>query len=61
MIRSNPESIVEAPLKKFDRVLYQSDRYYDFLIWDDDPIELDKNDEDSITYMDAMQRSDFEK
>ena len=31
------------------------------MIRDDDPIKLDENDEDPITYMDAMQRSDSEK
>ena len=32
-----------------------------FLVWDGDPVELDENNEDPITYMDAMQRSDSEK
>ena len=36
------------------------DRYYGFLVHDADPIELDENNVDLITYMDAMQRSDFE-
>ena len=27
----------------------------------DDPVELDENDEDPIIYIDAMQRSDFQK
>ena len=36
------------------------DRYYGFLVHDADPIELDENNEDPITYMDAMQRSDSE-
>ena len=31
------------------------------MVRDDDPIELDENDEDPITYMDAMQRPDFKK
>ena len=50
----NPEP-VEAPLRRFSRVPYQLDRYYNFLIWDGDPIELDENDKDPITYMEAMQ------
>ena len=32
-----------------------------FLIRDGDPVELDRNNKDPITYMDAMQRSDFDK
>ena len=40
--------MVEAPLRRFDRISYQPDRYYDFLIWDNDPIELDENNEDPI-------------
>ena len=31
------------------------------MVHDGDPIELDENDEDPITYMDALQRSDSEK
>ena len=31
------------------------------MVRDGDPIELDENNEDSITYMDAIQRSDSEK
>ena len=30
------------------------------MVWDDDPIELDENNMDPITYMDALQRSDSE-
>ena len=52
---------MEALLRRSDRVSYQLDRYYDFLVRDGDPIELDENDEDSITYMDAMQRFDSQK
>ena len=52
---------VEALLKRFDRVPHQSDRYYDFLIRNDNLIELDENDEDPITYMEAMQRPDSQK
>ena len=61
LIRSDLEPNVPAPLRRSDRVPCQSDRYYDFLVRDDDPIELDENDEDLITYMDAMQRPDSEK
>ena len=49
---------IEAPLRRSDRVPCQSDRYYGFLIQDGDPIELDENDENPITYMEAMQRLD---
>ena len=31
------------------------------MIQNGDPIDLDENDEDPITYMDAMQRSDSKK
>ena len=61
MIRSDLERNVPAPLRRSDRVPRQPDRYYDFLIRDGDPIEFDENNEDPITYMDAMQRFDFEK
>ena len=54
MIRSYPEPNVPAPLRRSGRVPRQSDRYYDFLVRDGDPIELDENNEDPITYMDAM-------
>ena len=36
------------------------DKYYGFLVHDADPIELDENNENPITYMDAMQRFDSE-
>ena len=52
---------VKALLRRSGRVPCQSDRYYDFLIQDGDPIELDENDEDPITYMEAMQRPDSQK
>ena len=52
---------VEAPLRRSGRVLHQLDRYYSFLIWDGDPIELVENDEDPIIYMEAMQRPDSQK
>ena len=61
LIRSDPEPIVQAPIRRSGRVPCQPDKYYSFLIWDDDPIKLDENDEDPITYMDAMQRPDSEK
>ena len=54
LIRSNSKSIVEISLKRSDRVLCQPDRYYDFLVWDGDPIELDDNNEDPIIYMNTM-------
>ena len=60
LIGSNPEPI-EEPLRRFGRVPRQPDRYFSFLVHDGDPIELDENDEDPITYMDALQRSDSEK
>ena len=61
LIRLDSEPNVPAPLRQSDRVLHQSNRYYDLLIRDGDPIELDENDEDPIIYMDAIQRLDFEK
>ena len=61
MIRSNLKPTVEISLRRSDRVPHQPDRYYDFLIRDGDPVELDKNNEDPIIYMDAMQRSDSDK
>ena len=61
LIRSDLEPIVQAPLRRSGRVPHQPDRYYGFLVRDDNPIELDENNEDPITYMDAMQRSDSEK
>ena len=57
LLRSNPESIVD-PIKRSGRVPRQPDRYLGFLVQDGDPVELDENDKDPITYMDAMQRSD---
>ena len=61
LIRSNPEPNVPIPLRRSDRVPHQPDKYYSFLIQDGDPIKLDENDEDSITCMDVMQRSDSDK
>ena len=49
----NPES-VKVLLKRSDKVPHQSDRYYNFLIQNGDPIEFDENDEDPITYMEAI-------
>ena len=59
LIRSNPEPIVQ-PSRRSGRVPHPLDRYYGYLVQDGDPVELDENNEDPITYMDAMQRSDFE-
>ena len=53
LIWSNLEPI-EEPLRRFGRLPYQPDRYFSFLVHDDDLIELDKNDKDLITYMDAL-------
>ena len=61
LVRSDPKPIVPAPLRRSGRVPRQLDRYYGFLIRDGDPVELDENDEDLITYMDAIQRPDSEK
>ena len=49
LIRSDPKSNVPAPLRRSNRVPRQPDRYYSFLIWDGDPIELDENNEDPST------------
>ena len=50
VIESHPKST----LRRSDRVPHQSDRYYSFLVQDGDPIELDENNEDPITYIDAL-------
>ena len=55
VIESHPE-----PIRRSGRIPRQPDRYYSFLVRDGDPIELDENNEDPITYMDALQRSDSE-
>ena len=52
---------VKVPLRRSGRVPRQPDRYFSFLVRDKDPIKLDENNEDPITYMDALQRSDSEK
>ena len=54
LIRSDSKPNVPVPLRRSDRVPHQPDKYYGFFIRDGDPIELDENDEDPITYMDAM-------
>ena len=48
------ESHPEPTLRRSDRVPRQSNIYYSFLVRDSDPIELDENNEDPITYMDAL-------
>ena len=60
LIGSDPEPI-EEPFRRSGRVPHQPDRYFGFLVHDGDPFELDENDEDPITYMDALQRPDSEK
>ena len=52
---------IETPLRRSDRIPHQLDRYYNFLIQDGDPIKLDENDEDPITYMEAVQRPNSQK
>ena len=54
LIRSNPELIEDASLRRSGRVPHQPDRYYNFLVRDGDPVELDENNKDPITYMNAM-------
>ena len=61
LIRSNMEFLTQISLRRSGRVPHQSDRYLSFLIQDGDPVELDENDENLITYMDEMQRSDSDK
>ena len=58
LIEDSNSEPVEVPLRRSDRVPHQSDRYYNFLMQDGDLIELDENDEDLITYIEAMQRLD---
>ena len=45
-IRSNLKSIIEISLRRFGRVLHQPDKYYDFLIHNGDPVQLNENNED---------------
>ena len=47
LIESNLEPVINALLRRSDRVSCPSDRYYNFLIRDGDPVELDENNEDS--------------
>ena len=61
LMMSNLIPVVEAPLRRSDRVSRQLDKYYGFLVQDGDPVGLDENNEDLITYMDAIQRSDSDK
>ena len=58
---SNLEPVVTIPLRRSDKVSHQPDRYYSFLVWDGDTIELDENNMDPIIYMDATQRFDSDK
>ena len=60
LIGSNLEPVEEL-LRRSGRVPRQLDRYFSFLVCDGDPIELDENDEDLITYMDVLQRSDSKR
>ena len=61
LIRLNLEPNIQTSLRRSDRVPCQSDRYLGFLVQDGDPVELNENNEDPVTYMDVIQRSDFEK
>ena len=61
MIGESNSKSVEVPLRRYGRVSHQPDRYYNFLIRDGDPIKLDENDEDLITYMEVIQRSNSQK
>ena len=60
LIRSNPDHIVEPSLRRSSRAPRQLDRY-GFLVQNGDPVEVDENNENSIIYIDVMQRSDFDK
>ena len=60
LMRSNLKPNEQIFLRQSGRVPRQLNRYLGFLVWDGDPIELDEKDEDPITYMDAIQRSDSE-
>ena len=53
LMRSNLKPNEQTCLRRFDRVPHQPNRYLDLLIQDGDPVELDENDEDPITYMDV--------
>ena len=54
LIESNSEPFINAPLRISNRISCPLDRYYDFLIWDGNSIELDENNKNLISYMDAM-------
>ena len=54
LIKSNPEPNIKISLRWLGRVPRQSDRYLGFLIRDEDPVKFDENNEDPVTYMDAM-------
>ena len=58
LIRSNSKPNIQTFLKRSDRVLHQPDRYLNFLFQGGDPVELDENNEDPVTYMDVIQRFD---
>ena len=60
MIGLNLEPVEES-LRRSGRVPCQPDRYFSFLVHDGNPIELNENDEDLITYMNALQRSNSER
>ena len=61
LTRSNLEPNIQTLLRQSSRVPCQLDKYLDFLVWNENPIEPDENNEDPVTYLDAMQRSDSEK
>ena len=61
LIRSNLEPNIQTCLRRSDRVPHQSDRYLSFLVRDGDSVELDENNEDPVTYVDAIQRFDSKK
>ena len=54
LMRSNLEPNEQTSLRQSDRVSRQPDRYLGFLIQDGDSVELDKNNENPIIYMDTM-------
>ena len=51
------KSHLKSTLRGSDRVPHQPDRYCCFYVQDGDPIDLNKNDEDLINCVDALQRS----
>ena len=54
LIDESKSEPVEKLLRRSGRVPHQLDSYYGFLVRDSDPIELDENDEDPITYIEVM-------